>query len=178
MLRFAIAVILTDPILGAWRSAWITTDWRAPLRVWQPSPTKSWTLVPYARLDSPAARLSRWLATRGKFWDAAVWPQVGQALSALVVSGLVALTIALVLGTPAFIITVGALFLALVEAEMGAHRAGQWARGLGEIGAAWLIGNAAFAVPTLESAVLAVCFAIAYRGLLATEPSREFGFVV
>lgn len=178
LLRFAIAIILTDPILGAWRSAWISTDWRAPLRVWQPGPTKSWTLVPYARLDSPAARVSRWFSSRGRFWDSAVWPEVGQALSALVVSGLVALTIALVLGTPAFLVTIGALLLALVEAEMGSHGAGQWARGLGEIGAAWLIGHAAFAVPTWESAALALCFAVAYRGLLAAESSREFGFVL
>ncbi len=178
LLRIAIAVILTDPILGAWRSAWVNTDWRAPLRVWQPTPTRSWTLVPYARLNSPAARLSQWISSRGKFWNSALWPEVGRALSALVISGLVGMTIALVLGTPAFIITTLALLLAPLETEMGTRGAGAWARATGEIGFAWLIGNAAFAAPTWESVFLALLFAGAYRGLLSIQTAHERGFTM
>lgn len=177
LLRIAIAVILTDPIMGAWRAAWVNTDWRAPLRVWRPTPTKSWILLPYARLDSPAARLSQWISSRGKFWNGALWPEVGQALGALVVSGLVGMTIALVLGGPAFIITLLALFLAPLETEMGTHGAGAWARALAEIGVAWLIGNAAFGMPTGESVLMALLFAIAYRGLLLVASARERGFL-
>ncbi len=176
LLRIAIAVILTDPILGAWRAAWVNTDWRAPLRVWHPTPTRSWTLVPYARLDSPAARLSQWISSRGKFWNGALWPEVGKALSALVVSGLVAMTIALVLGSPAFIVTTLALLLAPLETELGTHGAGAWARALSEVGIAWLIGNAAFAAPTWESVLLALFFAAAYRGLLSLSTARERAF--
>ncbi len=178
LLRFAIAVILTDPILGAWRAAWVNTDWRAPLSVWKPTPTRSWMLLPYARLDSPAARLSQWLSSRGKFWDNAVMPQVGGALSAMAVSGLIALTVALVLGTPAFFITMLALTAAPVEAELGAQGVGKWARALGELGFAWLIGHAAFTIPTWESVVLALFFAFAYRGLLSVASSRELGFAI
>ncbi|MGE5138079.1 MAG: hypothetical protein ACM3JD_01345, partial [Rudaea sp.] len=177
-LRIAIAIILADPILGAWRSAWVNTDWRAPLRVWRPTPTRSWTLVPYARLDSPAARLSQWISSRGKFWNGAVWPEVGQAISSLVISGAVALTMALVLGTPAFLITSLALLLAPFETELGKHEAGSWARALAEISIAWLIGNAAFSLPGLESILLALFFAGAYRGLLATSNGRAVGFAL
>jgi hypothetical protein len=186
LLRLVIAIILTDPILGAWRAAWVNTDWRAPLSVWKPTPTRSWMLLPYARLDSPAARLSQWISSRTKFWNSALWPQVGQALSALVVSGLIALTVALVLGTTTFFITMLALAFAPLETELGAQGAGKWARALGEIAFAWLIGHAAFATPTWESVLLALFFAFAYRGLLSVVPkglaavasSRELGFAI
>ncbi len=178
VLRFAIAIILTDPILGAWRSAWVNTDWRAPLAIWKPMPTRSWMLLPYARLDSPAARLSQWISSRAKFWNSAVWPEVGQALSALVVSGLIALTVALVLGTATFFITMLALAFAPLETELGAEGVGKWPRALGEIMFAWLIGHAAFATPTSESAALALFFAFAYRGLLSVASSREAGFAI
>ncbi len=177
-LRIAIAIILADPILGAWRSAWVNTDWRAPLRVWRPTPTRSWTLVPYARLDSPAARLSQWISSRGEFWNGAVWPEVGQTISSLAISGVVALTMALVLGIPAFVVTTLALLLAPLETELGKHEVGPWARALAEIAVAWLIGNAAFSLPAAESILLALFFAGAYRGLLATPKAREIGFTL
>ncbi len=178
LLRILIAIILTDPILGAWRATWVNTDWRAPLRVWKPTPTRSWMLVPYARLDSPAARFSQWISSRAKFWRSALWPEVGLALSTLLISGLIALTVALVLGTVVFIITVLALFLAPLEAELDTHRAGLWARTLLEISAAWLIGNAALAAPNLDSLLLALFFGFAYRGLLSIAASQDVGFAI
>ena len=183
MLRILIAVILTDPILGAWRAAWVNTDWRAPLRVWQPTPTRSWMLLPYARLNSPAARLSQWISSRAKFWRDALWPEVGLAVSTLVISGLVALSIALVLdsapfGRGPFFLTVLALVLGPIEAELGTHGAGQWARALLEVSAAWLIGNAALATPTLDSVLIALSIGFAYRGLLHVASSREIGFAI
>ncbi len=178
LLRFAIVIILTDPVLGAWRAAWVYTNWRAPLSVWKPTPTRSWTLLPYARLNSPAARLSQWISSRAKFWRGAVMPQVGNALSALVVSGLIALTVARVVGEVTFFITLLALAAAPLEAELGAQGAGKWARALGEIGFAWLIGHSAFAMPTWESVLLALFFAFAYRGLLSITGARELGFAI
>ncbi len=183
ILRFAIAVILTDPILGAWRSAWVYTDWRAPLAIWKPTPTRSWMLLPYARLDSPAARLSRWISSRAKFWNGALWPEVGQALSALVVSGLIALTVALQLGIATFFITMLALACAPLETELGAEGVGKWPRAFGEITFPWLIGHAAVgqgasALPTWDSVALAIFFAFTYRGLLSLASSREAGFAL
>lgn len=183
LLRILIAIILTDPILGAWRSAWVNTDWRAPLRVWEPTPTRSWMLLPYARLNSPAARLSQWISSRAKFWRSALWPEVGLALSTLLVSGLIALSLALVLdstpfGRGPFFFTVIALVLGPIEAELGTRKSGQWARALLEVGAAWLIGNAALATPTLDSALVALFIAFAYRGLLSLTSAREFGFAI
>lgn len=183
LLRIVIAIILTDPILGAWRAAWVNTDWRAPLRVWEPTPTRSWMLLPYARLNSPAARLSQWISSRAKFWRSAVWPQVGLALSTLLVSGLIALSVALVLdsspfGRGPFFFTVLALVLGPVEAELGSRKTGQWARALLEVGAAWLIGNAALATPTLESVLAALFLSFAYRGLLTLTTSRDVGFAI
>jgi hypothetical protein len=183
VLRILIAIILADPILGAWRAAWVNTDWRAPLRVWQPTPTRSWMLLPYARLNSPAARLSQWISSRAKFWRDAVWPEVGLGLSTLLIFGAIALCLALVLDGAtfqrgAFLLTVIALALGPLEAEMGARGAGQWARASLEVGAAWLIGNAALATPNLDSVLIALFLACAYRGLLALANSREIGFAI
>lgn len=180
LLRVAIAILLTDPILGAWRAAWVNTDWRSPMRGWQATPTRAWMLVPYARLGSPAARFSQWLSSRAKFWREAVMPQVGQALTAILVTGLIALSVALVLGTSAFLLTLGALLLAPLESELGENGAGRWARAFAEIGMAWLIGDAALSqiFPPIDSALVAVLIATTYRGLLSVSSRPRLGFAI
>lgn len=179
-LRVAIAILLTDPILGAWRAAWVHTDWRRPMQGWQAAPTRAWMLVPYARLGSPAARFSQWLSSRARFWREAVLPHVGQSISAIVVTALIALSIALALGSAVFILTVIALIFAPLESELGEERAGRWARALSEIGLAWLIGDAAISavLPPVESAALAIPFAMAYRGLLSVPVHPRLGFAI
>jgi hypothetical protein len=77
-----------------------------------------------------------------------------------------------------FFFTVLALILGPIEAELGTHGAGQWARALLEVSAAWLIGNAALATPTFDSVLLALSLAFAYRGLLYVVSSREVGFAL
>jgi hypothetical protein len=73
-----------------------------------------------------------------------------------------------------------ALLLAPLESELGENGAGRWARSFSEIGMAWLIGDAALslAVPPLESALLALLFATAYRGLLSVASRPGLGFVI
>lgn len=180
LLRVAIAILLTDPILGAWRAAWVNTDWQSPLRGWQATPTRAWMLVPYARLGSPAARFSQWLSSRAKFWREAVMPQVGQALTAILVTGLIALSVALVLGFAAFLLTIAALLLAPIESELGENGAGRWARAFAEIGMAWLIGDAALSqiFPPVGSALVALLFATTYRGLLSVPSRPRLGFAI
>lgn len=180
LLRVAIAILLTDPLLGAWRAAWVNTDWRRPMQGWQATPTRAWMLVPYARLGSPAARFSQWLSSRAKFWREAVAPQVGQSIAALFATALIALSVALVLGSSAFLLTLGALLLAPLESELGEHGAGRWARAFAEIAMAWLIGDAAISLtlPPLDSAILAVLFAAAYRGLLSAPTRPRLGLAI
>lgn len=180
LLRVAIAILLTDPILGAWRSAWVNTDWTSPLRGWEATPSRSWMLVPYARLGSPAARFSQWLSSRAKFWREALMPQVGQALTAILVTGLIALSVAAVLGGAAVVLTLAALVLAPLESEMGQQGAGRWARAIGEIGMAWLLGDAALSqiFPPVDSAVVALLFATMYRGLLSLSTRPRLGFAI
>lgn len=150
------------------------------MRGWKATPTRAWMLVPYARLGSPAARFSQWLSSRAKFWREAVMPQVGQSLTAILVTGLIALSVALVLGAAAFILTLGALLLAPLESELGEHGAGRWARAFAEIGMAWLIGDAALSqiFPPLDSAIVALLFAVTYRGLLSVAARPRLGFAI
>ena len=180
LLRVAIAILLTDPILGAWRAAWVNTDWASPMRGWQATPTRAWMLVPYARLGSPAARFSQWLSSRAKFWREAVMPQVGQSITAILVTGLIALSVAAVLGGAAFLLTIGALLFAPLESELGEHGAGRWTRAFAEIGMAWLIGDAALSqiFPPLDSAAIALLFATTYRGLLSVATRPRLGLAI
>lgn len=180
VLRVAIAILLTDPLLGAWRAAWVNTDWRRPMRGWQATPTRAWMLVPYARLGSPAARFSQWLSSRSKFWREAVMPYVGQSLTALLVTGVIALFIALALGTATFILTLAVLLFAPLESELGENGAGRWLRAGAEIGMAWLIGDAAISrlLPPLDSALVALLFAVSYRGLLSIATRPRLGFTI
>lgn len=180
LLRVAIAILLTDPILGAWRSAWVNTDWTSPLRGWEATPSRAWMLVPYARLGSPAARFSQWLSSRARFWREAVMPQVGQSLTAILVTGLIALSVAAVLGGAAVVLTLAALVLAPIESELGQDGAGRWARAFGEIGMAWLLGDAALSqiFPPVDSAIIALVFATMYRGLLSVASRPRLGFAI
>ncbi|MCG3142081.1 MAG: hypothetical protein HDKAJFGB_03456 [Anaerolineae bacterium] len=180
LLRVAIAVLLTDPLLGAWRAAWVNTDWRRPMQGWQATPTRAWMLVPYARLGSPAARFSQWLSSRAKFWREAIAPQVGQSITAILVTALMALSVALVLGSSVFLLTLGALLLAPLESELGENGAGRWARAFAEIGLAWLIGDAAISLvlPPLDSTILALLFATAYRGLISVPTRPRLGLAI
>ena len=177
LLRVAIAILLTDPLLGAWRAAWVNTDWTSPMQGWQPAPTRAWMLVPYAQLGSPAARFSQWLSSRAKFWREAIVPQVGQSITAVIVTALIALSVALVLGSTVFLLTLAALLLAPIESELGKEGAGRWARAFAEIGMAWLIGSAAISLsfPALDSAVIAFLFATTYRGLLSVPTRQRLG---
>lgn len=178
LLRVAIAILLTDPVLGAWRAAWVGTDWRRPMRSWRAETTRAWMLVPYAQLGSPAARFSQWLSSRAKFWREAIAPQVGSSISAIAVTALIAATLAYVLGTTTLILTFFALLLAPLESEIGVNGGGRWARALGEITMAWMIGISAIslAMPELDSALLAVLFGMTYRGLLSVATRSELGF--
>ncbi|MBI4672991.1 MAG: hypothetical protein HY741_15150 [Chloroflexi bacterium] len=180
LLRVAIAVLLTDPILGAWRAAWVNTDWRRPMQGWRATPTRAWMLVPYARLGSPAARFSQWLSSRANFWRDAIVPHVGQSITAIIVTALIALSIALALSYTAFVLTLVALAFAPLESELGEHGAGRWARALVEIGMAWLIGDAAISqlFPPLDSAILALLFAMTYRGLLSVATRPRLGLAI
>jgi|SRR5581483_5642996 hypothetical protein len=180
LLRVAIAILLTDPLLGAWRAAWVYTDWRRPMRGWHATPTRAWMLVPYARLGSPAARFSQWLSSRAKFWREAIVPQVGQSITAIIVTALIALSVALVLGSTVFLLTIAALWLAPIESELGEHRAGRWARAFAEIGMAWLIGDAAISLtfPPIDSTILALLFAMTYRGLLSVSTRPRLGLAI
>lgn len=180
LLRVAIAILLTDPILGAWRAAWVYTDWRGPMRGWQAPQTRSWMLVPYAQLGSPAARFSQWLSSRARFWREAILPQVGPSITAIVVTALIALSVALAINAATFILTIAALLLAPIESELGENGAGRWPRAFAEIGMAWLIGDAAISgvIPVLDSAIVALLFAVTYRGLLSVPSRPRLGFAL
>jgi hypothetical protein len=180
LLRIAIAVLLTDPILGAWRAAWVNTDWRRPLEGWKAPLTRAWMIVPYAQLGSPAAQMGQWLASRARFWRDAVGPRVGASISALVVTLMISLVLAPALSAAVLELTLVALVLAPIESELGAPRGGRVVRALSEIGMTWLIGHAALSLirPPVDVTLLALAFSMAYLGILMVPSNAGRGFAV
>jgi hypothetical protein len=152
-LRAALALLLLDPILSAWRALWVQTDWRAPLQVGQVQPGAVGLLLPYAQSDSPIARVAQWWNERAAFFTQALWHTLGGTLTSLLVLMLIAIAVAMVLGPVVVALTLLTLFLAPLETELGPRR-GAWARALAELGIAWVVGFAALALPDARSVAL------------------------
>lgn len=168
-LRVALALLLVDPILSAWRGLWVQTDWRAPLRVPDVQTQARGNLLPYAQSNSPVARFTTWWNERVAFFSQAVWQTLGATLASLIVLGLIAIAIALVLGSVAVALTLMALALAPIETELG-PRHGAWSRAFAELGIAWLIGFAALALPNEQSIRFALFNAFAATAVIIGSP--------
>jgi hypothetical protein len=174
-LHAVLAIFLADGILGAWRSAWLNTDWRAPLKRAETLPPTPLPLLPYAAPHSPGARLALYLGTRITLWREAIWPEVGDAIVAILISGLLALALGLVLGLIPVLFTLLALIVSALESER--TRGADWARAASEIGLVWLIGHTALNNLSVASLGLACLFTVAYYGALGVTREHPRGLL-
>lgn len=149
-LRAALALLLLDPILSAWRALWVQTDWRAPLQISEVRAGASALPLPYAQSNSPIAGLTQWWNERIAFFTQALWHTLGATLTSLLVLALIAIAVSMVLGLVIVALTLLTLFLAPLETELGPRR-GAWARAFAELGIAWVVGFAALALPDARS---------------------------
>jgi chlorophyll synthase len=164
LLFLLIALFLADALWGTLWHLIAERDWFVPSSWPSQAQEANLAVLPYTAPGSPSHRLGRRLA----WWRAAFWPRLGSALLGLVVALPLTLTLAIILGQRAIILTSAALaimVLALLHARR--HSAPPLSlRAILEMGFAWLAGHIAFGPLTLWSFLLATCYTVAYHSCL------------
>jgi len=164
-LRLALLILLVD---GGWGTLWTAlggTNWATPLRRW-----RNWrfgepfVIPPYTLPGSPGDRASRWLGQLRTWWRDIFWPACGPAVLAIAIALPVTLVLGIFLGTEVVLLSAAAL--AMMQLGMA------WEGGQGVIAPKWnaiislslpwLAGHATFGHITLQSAGLALAFALAW----------------
>jgi hypothetical protein len=168
----AVISVLVSLILaeGLWTTSWMAiaqTDWAAALerwRHWQDGEPLGG--LPYTQPGSPAAHLSLIL---GQFRDWAardLLPHYGNALASGIVAPIIALVLSAILGAPIVLLTILAICIPqlALAACRGNGNPNAILRGLVEITLPVLLGYAMFKPLSLEIAIAATGFGIAYAG--------------
>ncbi|NLF00379.1 MAG: hypothetical protein GX601_05305 [Anaerolineales bacterium] len=171
-LRLAVLLLLVD---GTWGTLWdalASTDWATSLmrwRRWQASDHLA--ALPYTQPDTPGHRVARWLAQFRSWWQKDLRPSCGAAIAAIAVTLPVGVALSAWLGSELALLSLAALALAQLGAlwEGGRGRVSPGWNALVVVLLPWLAGHTAFAPLSLSSAVLALCFAVAYAAMWANK---------
>lgn len=163
-----LVLFLVDPILGGIWGLVIDTDWFAPFTVGflskgENPPSKS---LPYTSLGSSSYRASRWLTEVLAWWRRDFRPRVGTEFLSLILTLIVAITLAFLLGHLVALLTLVALVL-MVMVLFSLHRRGAISfslRAVLEFGLPWLMGHLTFGPLTWESVAFALTYTVAYYG--------------
>jgi hypothetical protein len=171
LLVLILSLLLCDVLLGAWRALWLHADWRTALRR-NAASTQSWL---YFSDETPSpffARLSRQAARRIAYARHVIWPLIDSDIIGMLIAGILALSIAVVLGQLPFALTAAAMIFGLVEGEVGTER-GAGLRALVELAFPWLIAQSAFGSFSWLALVFVLLFTLVYRALLALAEERR-----
>lgn len=152
LLYLVLTLLLADPLLGNIWSILAATDW-APSPV-EDEGSVDLPALPYMAPGSLSHRLLTWLNQTLTWWLAAFWPRWGTSLVGLLVTSILALALAALLGRgPAFLVLISFVLLASRVLLLGRPvMGGPLLRASLEIGLAWMIGYTAFyALPASQS---------------------------
>ena len=165
------SLLLGDVLLGAWRALWLQPDWRDAVR--------------RARLNAPMwyadsddigerriIRFFRQLGGRYRFLRKVILPVVDSEIVGMTMVGALVLSVAVVLGQTAVVLTLAALLLALVEGQVNGEL-GAYLRSIFEIGLPWLIAESAFGYFSWLSLFYLLLFTLVYRTLLGLAETRR-----
>ncbi len=173
LLVLILALLLCDVLLGAWRALWLHADWRTAIQR-NAAGARVWLSFSDDETGSPLARRWRRLARRADYVRRILWPLIDSDIIAMLMAGLLALTIALVLGPAPVVLVALAMTLGLVEGETRAE-IGTGLRALVEVAIPWLIAQTALGSFHWLALVFALLFTLVYRALVAIaerEPGR------
>lgn len=193
VLFFILSLLLCDTVLGGWRVQWAESEWRRRVR----RPGKTADATPKhgrrrallravgkdpaeedsAGLDPRVVRTAQWVLrqiARGRdlmllFFNIEFAP--------IAIAGVLALSIAAVLGLTTVILVVVAMALALIESELRLGLSA-WLRAFGEITLSWLIAQSAFGLFSWLSLGVALLFTLVYRALLGLAMGRNGRWVL
>ena len=165
LLLLFLVLFLVDPILGGiWRLV-LGTDWFAPLSGSHLSrgeiPLKS---LPYTSPGSPGYRASRWLAGVLARWRRDFRPHLGTEFLSLILTLVMAVTLASLLGRQVALLTLVA-FVLMAVVLFSSRQSGAISlslRAILEWGLPWLMGHLAFGSLDWESVAFALVYTVTY----------------
>ena len=170
------AVLLGDVLLGAWRSLWLQSDWRDALRR-AAANTPTWFLASDEASRWRIVRVWRQFARRVRFFRTVIWPVIDADMVGMLMLGVLALSVASVLGLLPVLLTLVAMVIALIEGQIDvSHRV--WLKTLLEFALPWLIAQSAFGSFSALSLFFTLVFTLVYRGLLGLSAAREDRWIV
>jgi hypothetical protein len=164
-LWLALLILLVD---GGWGTLWTAlggTNWATSLRRW-----RNWrfgepfVIPPYTLPGSPGDRASRWLGQLRMWWRDIFWPTCGPAVLAIAIALPVTLVLGIFLGTEVVLLSAAALAMMQLGMAWEGGRgviAPKW-NAIISLSLPWLAGHATFGHITLQSAGLALAFALAW----------------
>lgn len=165
--RLLMAVVLMDPLLNAFGSAWRGLRW--PPRDSTQSAPRSPIALPYVEAGSPGLSAQRWINGLLAWWRHRFWPESGGRAISLLLTAVFMAGIALSLGNYILLLVLVGWVLAIAQARPRSGASTRLAGGLlavSAMGLPWVTGHLSFWGLTWPSAALAVCSAAAFLGWL------------
>ena len=170
LLLVVFALLLGDVLLGAWRALWLQPDWRDAVR-------RAAANTPAGYVDSQDAggmairRAAQQVTRRFRYLRSVILPVVDSEIIGMTMIGVLALSIAAVLGQAAVLLALVALALALIEGQVGEAR-GAGLRALFEVALPWLIAQSAFGYFSWLALLFVLLFTLVYYALLGLAAGR------
>ncbi len=176
LLFVVFSLLLADVLLGAWRSLWLQPDWREAVRRALAN-TPAWFGESDLAGRWAITRLARQLVRRLTYWRAVLLPLIDSEIVGLFMVGVLALSVASVLGQAPVLLTLAAMSIALIEGQVD-FRIGVGLRSLFEIALPWLIAQSAFGYFSWLSLFFVLLFTLIYRALLGVSATRQDHWLV
>ncbi len=176
ILTLILILFLCDAFLGAWRALWLQADWRPALRR-SSATAPGWMRASREASGFSPARLLDRIGRRLVYFRQIVWPIVESEMIGMMIVGVLTLSVAVILGQATVFLTSVALFLSLIEGEVGTAR-GAGLRALTEIALPFLIALAAFGHFSWAALVFALLFTLVYRALVGLATTRQTIWIV
>jgi len=176
VLLLVFSLLLGDVLLGAWRALWLEPDWRDAVRR-AAANTPAWYVASDDAGGWVTLRVARQLARRFRYLRNVILPAVDSEIVGMAMIGILALSIAAVLGQAAVALTLVAMVLALIEGQIGRER-GASLRALFETALPWLIAQSAFGYFSWLALFFVLLFTLVYRALLGLSAARPGRWIV
>ncbi len=171
ILFLVFSLLLGDVLLGAWRAHWLLPDWRDAVRR-AAANTPEWYIASDDVGGNAVLRLVRQLARRIRYVRIMILPAIDAEIIGMTMVGVLALSIAAVLGPLVVGLTLAAMVLALIEGQIDEER-GAYLRSIFEIALPWLIAQLAFGYFSWLALFYVFIFTAVYRALLGLVDTRQ-----
>jgi len=169
VLFLLLAAFVADPLWGALWTLVAEADWLLVLDGRRlPAHGERVPVLPYTAPGSPARQFAFWLG-RVRIWTREEFtPRLGEHITGLAVILPLLAVLSTVLGPQAVTLSLAALGVALLAllVRSPGRPPSRWLRALMEIGLPWLLGHGVLAILTTRSALIALCYTIAYGAAL------------